>query len=128
MPTPAQLEARRAFVDALRSTTQCCAVMRDGSRFCAVGLACDLAIRAGRPFRWEDRSYPNVAPKVSPDVPHPPGSFNPARELLLLHYGYSEDDFGTLMHWNDFGRTFTDIADVLSRSPDLTPEDKFTHV
>jgi hypothetical protein len=76
---------------------------RDDDRFCCLGVACELAMKAGVIKRYE-----------------PSNGALPRSVRLWLGLKHENGDYGTasLANDNDHGKSFGDIADIIESEPD----------
>lgn len=103
---------KRAWTEALRSDRypQGRGVLRDGDRFCVLGVLCDLAVRAGVIEQTTAASgvtaYAGRISTLPPDV---------ARWAGIKDGGIVKRDRVSIAHLNDEGATFALLADVIER-------------
>ncbi len=116
--TQEQREWNKKLVAALRSGEyrQGQRKLRDGDKFCCLGVATDLACKAGLQ-EWDEahinRNYPS--------------------SQVVKLYGWENSNpkpesskWNTFADWNDAGKTFTELADLFEQTYCVEKETKET--
>lgn len=108
--TPA--EVLDLWIAALRSGKyrQGYSYLRKGSKFCCLGVLCDLAREdGGRPWGFDDNTRTHMYAGRADMPPY----------YLVDHVGISKDEAKRLAHMNDaLGASFEDIADHIEAHRD----------
>ena len=111
-----QKQHRKELVEALRSGKyqQGFERLRDGNRFCCLGVACDISGLG----EWYKFTYLEEKYSLPDEVIDYYGFNSTGGYFNIFSENYIEDEDISLIRKNDSGSSFEEIADIIEKEPE----------